>query len=59
MRAIAQANQNWNLADFEKALKDYKDGVCFSLYLFPSLTVISYRVLIAPTSPLCMTPSSN
>ena len=26
MRAIVRAHQNRNLADFEKALKDYKDG---------------------------------
>lgn len=26
MRAVARAHQNRNLADFEKALKDYKDG---------------------------------
>ena len=29
MRAIARAHQNRNLADFEKALKDYRDGVYF------------------------------
>jgi len=27
MRAVARAHQERNLADFEKALKDYKDGV--------------------------------
>jgi 26S proteasome regulatory subunit N6 len=26
MRAIARAHQDRNLADFEKALRDYKDG---------------------------------
>lgn len=26
MRAIARAHQNRNLADFEKALRDYRDG---------------------------------
>lgn len=30
MWAIARAHQNWNLANFEKALWDYKDGM--SLY---------------------------
>ena len=29
MRVIARAHQYRNLADFEKASKDYKDGVCF------------------------------
>ena len=31
MRAIARAHQNRNLADFEKALKDYRDGVYLRL----------------------------
>lgn len=26
MRAVARAHQNRNLADFEKALQDYKQG---------------------------------
>ena len=29
MRAIARAYQDRNSADFEKTLKDYKDGRCF------------------------------
>lgn len=28
MRAIARAHQQRNLADFEKVLRDYKDGIC-------------------------------
>src|ERR1700709_979700 len=39
MRAIALAHQNRNLADFEKALRDYKHGTWFSLclcYLLPT-----------------------
>lgn len=28
MRAIARAHQNRNLADFEKALRDYRHGTC-------------------------------
>jgi 26S proteasome regulatory subunit N6 len=28
MRAIAIAHQNRNLAEFEKVLRDYKDGQC-------------------------------
>lgn len=35
MRSVAKAHQARNLADFEKALKDYKDGVypsCCSIY---------------------------
>lgn len=31
MRAVARAHQNRNLADFEKALKDYKDGQSYHL----------------------------
>lgn len=27
MRAIARAHQNRNLADFEKALRDYQEGM--------------------------------
>ena len=27
MRAIARAHKNRNLADFQKALRDYKDGM--------------------------------
>ncbi len=30
MRAVARAHQNINLADFEKALKDYQKGWCSS-----------------------------
>lgn len=30
MRAIARAHQDRNLADFEKALRDYKDGTSVS-----------------------------
>lgn len=32
MRAIARAHQNRNLADFEKALRDYKEGVSPDAY---------------------------
>lgn len=28
MRAVARAHQNRNLADFEKALRDYREGTC-------------------------------
>jgi hypothetical protein len=52
MRAITGAHQNRNLADFEKASKDYKDGACFSLLPFSSLTVFSYRALFGPDDPL-------
>ena len=48
MRVIAWAYQNWNLANFEKVLKDYKDSVCFKLFLFLSLAVVSYRPLLVP-----------
>jgi 26S proteasome regulatory subunit N6 len=27
MRAIARAHQNRNLSDFEKALRDYREGI--------------------------------
>lgn len=41
MRAIARAHQNRNLADFEKALRDYREG--------SSLTSCSYLTLISTT----------
>jgi len=34
MRAIARAHQGRNLADFEKALRDYRDGKTFPLFFF-------------------------
>ncbi|KIM74391.1 hypothetical protein PILCRDRAFT_80113 [Piloderma croceum F 1598] len=42
MRAIARAHQNRNLADFEKALRDYKDGKSFFSHL-------SYELSSDPT----------
>ena len=66
MRAIARAHQKRNLADFEKALKDYQQG----LYLFFRCLPL-YLMSIAPlqNSPQtrrsehtflrCTTPSSN
>ena len=36
MRAIARAHQDRNLADFEKASRDYGDGKAFPLF-FPLL----------------------
>ena len=42
MRAIARAHQNRNLADFEKALRDYKAGENISLshrYFFCDLQI--------------------
>ena len=38
MRAIARAHQKRNLADFEKALKDYQQG---TLSLDPSFPLIA------------------
>lgn len=33
MRAIARAHQNRNLADFEKALRDYREGTLSSAHI--------------------------
>ena len=52
IRTVARAHQNRNLADFEKALKDYKNGAYFSLLLFPLLTVVSYRAPLGSDDPL-------
>ena len=46
MRAIARAHQERNLADFEKALREYKDGLFFLTPLpaspiLPSLTLLA------------------
>ena len=54
MRAIARAHQDRSLADFEKALRDYKDGgtcllrvrvLLFTYYLH-------YRIIIGPNYSL-------
>ena len=45
MRAIARAHQNRNLADFEKALRDYKAGpetFSFSSFIFDLQPFILY-----------------
>ena len=36
MRAVARAHQQRNLADFEKALKDYQQGQSSSRQLLPA-----------------------
>jgi hypothetical protein len=36
MRAVARVHQNWNLADFEQALKDYTGGESFFFLRFSS-----------------------
>lgn len=62
MRAIARAHQERNLADFEKALFDYKTGSLLSLRVhfitdnLPALHCGVNRTLIRPNDPL--TPRS-
>ena len=34
MRAVAKAHQNRNLAEFEKALRDYRDGMWWMHWVF-------------------------
>jgi len=59
MRVIARAHQGRNLADFEKALRDYRDGKAFPLlfsllcstrpifnHLFSSFTELSSNLTI-------------
>ena len=52
MRAIARAHQNRNLADFEKALKDYRDGLYFRLF-DQFLTKIERLAMIDSHCELC------
>ena len=58
MRAIARAHQKRNLADFEKALKDYQQGTSPGPSC-PFLTMAyraPYRALVGhdhPHTPLC------
>lgn len=47
MRAIARAHQNRNLSDFEKALRDYKDGLSFFHPSFYHITLHSLNLLCA------------
>jgi len=48
MRAVAKAHQNRNLAEFEKALRDYRDGM--SQELFHSRThLVSAELSSDPT----------
>jgi len=50
MRAAAHAHQGRNLADFEKALRDYRDGKAFPLsfsassFLSPSAPLVRYLI---------------
>jgi 26S proteasome regulatory subunit N6 len=46
MRAIGRAHQHRNLADFEKALRDYKDGKFFVLLVFPMVYSSNYYIFI-------------
>lgn len=51
MRAIAIAHQNRNLAEFEKVLRDYKDGQFSPVPHHRKLTV-SFRALVGPDNSL-------
>jgi len=43
MRAIARAHQGRNLADFEKALRDYRDGKAHFLLILPFIRLFAAR----------------
>ena len=49
MRAIARAHQNRNLAEFEKALRDYNDGKS-SFLVFSMVYSFSYYICIELSS---------
>jgi 26S proteasome regulatory subunit N6 len=50
MRAIARAHQNRNLADFEKALREYKDGMrVFRMSRRSYMTMPSPELSLDPT----------
>lgn len=61
MRAIALAHQNRNLADFEKALRDYKHGTFYLFYTSCSLVIAAQNSLQTPPFALilqrCTIPS--
>ena len=50
MRAIARAHQNRNLADFEKALRDYREGShrLFLSLIFPPTAIPTCDFVIGP-----------
>lgn len=50
MRAIAIAHQNRNLAEFERVLRDYKDGQ-FLVCPTPPITNVLSRALVRPDNP--------
>ena len=58
MRAIPRAHQGRNLADFEKALRDYGDGEAFPLF-FPLLcsTRPIFNHLFSPVTELSSNPT--
>ena len=45
MRAIARAHQNRNLADFEKALRDYKAGENILIVIFSRSVTLCFKEL--------------
>lgn len=51
MRAIARAHQERNLANFEKALFDYKLGSWPSFFFDCSILISYFRALIRPNNP--------
>jgi hypothetical protein len=51
MRAIARAHQDRNLADFEKALRDYKDGAAHSFSTRRAYSHTS-RAILGPDDPV-------
>jgi 26S proteasome regulatory subunit N6 len=51
MRAIARAHQGRNLADFEKALRDYRDGKAFPFFFFLLLFSL-FSLFLCSTRPI-------
>jgi 26S proteasome regulatory subunit N6 len=59
MRAIARAHQGRNLADFEKALRDYRDGKSFPLFFLRLLFLfLRSSLLFCSTRPIFNHPLS-
>lgn len=54
MRAVARAHQNRNLADFEKALKDYQKG---QFPIFPSLLQVLCADILSALPELSSDPT--
>jgi hypothetical protein len=53
MRAVARAHQNRNLAEFERALRDYREGMYYGHMCYDQLTIYHpRRAFLRPDDPL-------